>query len=98
MSALGLVSVANICPVLALLSPGFSLVGALFLLHFLHTGLMLCWALPFEMDRLTSHFVFCPTMMILVAMHGVSGYQLNALLESSLEDRQVIIIFGSRPS
>ena len=34
-------------------------------------------------------------MMILVAMNGVSGYQLNALLESSLEDRQVIISFGS---
>ena len=48
------------------------------------------------MDRLTSHFVFGPTMMILVAMNGVSEYQLNALLESALEDRQVIITFGSR--
>jgi len=35
-------------------------------------------------------------MMILVAMNGVSEYQLNALLESALEDRQVIITFGSR--
>ena len=34
-------------------------------------------------------------MIILVAMNGVSGYQLNALLETALEDGHVIITFGS---
>ena len=92
MSALGLVSVEIIFPVLALLSPGFSLVEALFLLHFLHTSLMLCWKLPWKTDRLSSPLALGHHDNI-----DCNGWGLDIILPQGLDgDEEITIMIGAK--